>query len=56
MLMRCSFTADPRYDGTNLSYENRRVFETIKILYSRREFFAGRKKLMQEANFNIELL
>lgn len=50
MLLKCAFTTDPHYDPNALSYETRKVFQTVKILYARREFFAGRKRLMKESS------
>jgi hypothetical protein len=42
--MKSSFTQDPSYQSQNIGYENKRVFDNIRVLYSRRSFFAGRKK------------
>lgn len=44
MIMKSSFTQDPNYQNQNIGYENKRVFDNIRVLYSRRSFFAGRKK------------
>lgn len=42
LLLKCSFTEDPAYSPHHTAYENQRVFNSTRLLYSRRSFFAGR--------------
>jgi hypothetical protein len=53
MIIKCPFTQDPKYLKDNIGYENKRVFDNIRTLCSRKAFFAGRKKVVINS-FNIE--
>jgi hypothetical protein len=44
-ILKCSFTSDPNFHESNPTYELRRVFENVRALHSRWEFFSGRLKL-----------
>ena len=49
-LLKCSFTSDPHFMELNLTYELKSIFENIRVIHSRWEFFKGRLTLQGEAN------